>query len=194
MDKRWRNLGILFLIVIVAAAAYLAINSGIFSGSSVSSALASNGYTNESFSFSVSSLVHPLDDKLVSDLKSLASRSSGNDKAALEEIVQLEKDKNAMMGHYFDLLSVDKVSQCDSIQSEEKSIGDEAFGIRERIVALPSKKASFALDINESHVVQDYEDMLVSFSAMEDSCFELWGLMDTSYFDQNYDLGGGETE
>jgi len=194
MDKRWRNLGILLVVVVVVVSAYFLINSDVFKAQTLDSTLAKNEYTNESFSFSVSSLVHPLDDKLVLDLKSLAARSSGNDKAVLEEIILLEKDKNVMMENYFDLLALDVVSRCDAIQSEEKIIGDKAFAIRERVAALPLKKTSFVLDINEGHVVGDYENMLISFSAMEDSCFELWDIMASSSFDQDFGLNEGEIE
>ena len=183
MDKRWRNLGILFVVVVVAIVAYLFLPS-LLAPQSISSVLLQNEYTPESLSFSLSSYMLPLDDGLLKDLKKLQGTSSGDDKKLLDAVVSLESDKNEMMGEYFGLLQQDVLTRCDNFDAAEKSITAKAQSIREKVADLSSMKSSIQLDINNDNMDQEYEDMLVSFTSQSEQCFNMWELMDYSYYDR----------
>lgn len=189
MDKRWRNLVIIVVLIFVFILIFFLTSSGFGEDDeNLVSLIENNEYTEESFSYSLGSFINPLDSSLVNDLQEFEGYE--NDKVFVEKVLEIEDDKNELLEDYFSLFDENTIDLCDNIHLKSDEFSDKALDIIDKINEIDSLDSSIEVDINDSRLNEQYEDLLISLSEFEYGCFSIWESIEYDLFDEEY--GGFE--
>lgn len=183
MDKRWKNLGIIVIAIALLFIIYFL--SIAFYSKGVVEILNDNEYSIESFSFSISSFVNPLDPKLISDLENFSG--SNEDKAYVVKVLEIENDKKIILENYFEFVQGDYLDTCDNLHIIEENLSELSLDVIEDSEELGRMPNSFGADVNFDNLFYQYETLLMSMSSAEESCFSLWEIIEYEYMEEEFD-------
>jgi len=170
MDKRWRNLGILVLVVVVIALAFFLYNS--FSVGSFDKVIQRNGYTTVKFESEVSSLSTQISPGVLSDLKELSKTAKGSDKNFLEGVIQLESNKQIFLLDFNQFMDSNLESACDNIIQYQSDLGDAVVDLSAQVEYLDSVGNSYGVDLNTDYANKQAQLLPEALNELEYSCID----------------------
>ncbi len=182
--NKWRNLGLIVLVVIIIAFAYVFILPSLFP-KNIGGILEENEYSVESFSFSISSFINPLDVKLVEDLENFVG--SEEDMAYVKKVLEIEEDKNALVEEYFLFLNKDYLTACDELHVSEENLSESALDVVDGSEELDAMSNTFGADVNVDNLLYQYENLLMSMSAAEENCLAMWEMGEYEYMEEEFE-------
>ncbi len=169
MDKRWRNLGFLVLVVVIVLSVWFLFSTKS-SNDDFEVFLEKNELSKDEFSDALSSINKPLADDTIADLKNLSSKSSGDEKIFLEKILTVESQKRDVL-----LLTENKLSNnlediCQNIFSYRDEIQTKMYLLEDNMLSLGSMQNGFGVDINSENIIYQSEMIPLALDDFEWTC------------------------
>jgi flagellar basal body-associated protein FliL len=183
-NNRWGNLILILIVIVILVAAYYFLSSQSVlpstTNNSIAKVLSDNNYTAADFSVVVSSISVPLDDATESAIVKASASFSAQDKALVNEMVEINGQKKLFLNDVNTYLSAQDpfLSICADLATQEDVYLDRLNALEARISSFGEKSKSIGVEINKSELASDSQDYADMFSDIDLVCTQMAVLYD----------------